>query len=54
MASSWLFNPEAVKAVAEEFTVSDFCERMGPADQPKYDIADYIIEQRLRSTDSQP
>lgn len=27
------------------FTVSDFCERYAPADQPKYDIGDHIISQ---------
>ena len=26
------------------FTVSDFCERNAPADSPKYDIGDYIID----------
>lgn len=31
------------------FHVSDFCERMAPTDQPKYDIADYIIEQRMKN-----
>jgi hypothetical protein len=29
------------------FTVSDFCQRMAPANQPKYDIADYIVEQNM-------
>ena len=24
------------------FTVSDFCERLAPENQPKFDIADYI------------
>ena len=24
------------------FTVSDFCRRMAPDDQPKFDIADYL------------
>ena len=27
------------------FTVSDFCRRMAPADDPKFDIADYIAQQ---------
>lgn len=27
------------------FTVSDFCRRVAPADQPKYDIADYLQQQ---------
>lgn len=30
------------------FTVSDFCRRMAPADKPKYDIADYIIDEHLK------
>ena len=30
------------------FCVSDFCEHVAPADKPKYDIADYIIDKRLR------
>jgi hypothetical protein len=29
------------------FTVSDFCQRMAPENQPKYDIADYIVEQNM-------
>ena len=49
----WQQQIQAMSDMAN-FTVSDFCERMAPADQPKYDIADYIIEQRLRSTDRQP
>ena len=28
------------------FTVSDFCRRMAPDGQPKFDIADYIAQQR--------
>lgn len=28
------------------FTVSDICERQAPADSPKYDIADYLQQQR--------
>ena len=31
------------------FTVSDFCRRKAPADQPKFDIADYIAQQRQAS-----
>ncbi len=31
------------------FTVSDFCLRVAPDDQPKYDIADYIIDQHRRT-----
>ncbi len=31
------------------FTVSDYCEHVAPDDQPKYDIADYIISKRLRA-----
>jgi hypothetical protein len=27
------------------FTVSDFCRRQAPADQPKFDIADYLQQQ---------
>lgn len=27
------------------FTISDFCRRHAPADQPKYDIADYLQQQ---------
>ena len=27
------------------FTVSDFCQRMAPENQPKFDIADYIAQQ---------
>ena len=30
------------------FCVSDFCEQVAPLDKPKYDIADYIIDKRLR------
>ena len=30
------------------FCVSDFCEQVAPVDKPKYDIADYIIDKRLR------
>lgn len=30
------------------FSVSNFCEQVAPADKPKYDIADYIIDKRLR------
>lgn len=29
------------------FTVSDFCRRCAPENQPKYDIADYIQEQNM-------
>lgn len=29
------------------FTVSDFCERAAPDDQPKFDIADYIIQHNM-------
>lgn len=29
------------------FTISDFCKRMAPADQPKFDIADYL-QQHLK------
>lgn len=29
------------------FTISDFCRSHAPEGQPKYDIADYIIEQRM-------
>lgn len=29
------------------FAVSDFCRRVGGQDQPKFDIADYLQEQRL-------
>jgi hypothetical protein len=28
------------------FTVSDFCQRHAPEGQPKFDIADYIQQQR--------
>lgn len=31
------------------FEVSDLCERCAPADEAKYDIADYIISNRLKS-----
>jgi len=27
------------------FTVSDFCQRMAPEGQPKFDIADYLQQQ---------
>lgn len=30
------------------FTVSDFCHRMAPEGQPKFDIADYIVEKRFQ------
>ncbi len=29
------------------FTVSDFCQRMAPEGQPKFDIADFLQEQFL-------
>jgi hypothetical protein len=29
------------------FTVSDFCRRTAPDDQPKFDIADYIAQQHV-------
>jgi hypothetical protein len=29
------------------FVVSDYCRRVAPADQPKYDIADYLVEQNM-------
>lgn len=29
------------------FTVSDFCRRMAPSGQPKFDIADYLQQQRM-------
>ena len=29
------------------FVVSDYCRRVAPADQPKYDIADYLQEQNM-------
>ena len=32
------------------FTVSDFCRQQAPDDQPKFDIADYIQQQRLMSS----
>ena len=30
------------------FAVSDFCRRTAPADKPKYDIADYFLDKRIR------
>lgn len=30
--------------------VSDLCERLAPQDKPKYDIADYIITEKLNNT----
>lgn len=38
----------ATMADLANFVVSDFCRRMAPADQPKFDIADYITQQRER------
>ena len=29
------------------FTMSDFCRRMAPEGQPKFDIADYLQEQHM-------
>lgn len=43
----WTKNISTVKDMAN-FTVSDYCERVAPTDQPKFDIADYIINYRLR------
>ena len=36
---------EKVASMADlaNFTVSDFCRRMAPADQPKFDVADYLV-----------
>lgn len=33
------------------FTVSDICRNVAPADKPKYDIADHIIEKRLKGNE---
>ena len=35
------------------FTVSDFCRRMAPEGQPKFDIADYIVAQRFKPAPSE-
>lgn len=32
------------------FTVSDLCREQAPADNPKYDIADYIIDKKRKET----
>ena len=38
-----------IKSVADlaNFTVSDFCQRMAPEGQPKFDIADYLCQKHL-------
>lgn len=33
------------------FSISDFCRRMAPADKPKYDIADYIIDKHQKGVE---
>ncbi len=40
---------EGISRMADiaNFTVSDFCSRMAPDAQPKYDIADYLQQQRM-------
>lgn len=44
--SDWRQRAESMKDIAC-FYVSDFCEREAPADCPKYDIGDYIVERRM-------
>ena len=47
----WADAVDGMKDLAN-FTVSDFCERMAPADQPKFDIADYIQQERMALVDA--
>ena len=42
----WTQTLQGMKDLAN-FIVSDFCKRIAPDGQPKYDIADYIQQQRL-------
>lgn len=44
---SWKAEAERCQDIAN-FSVSTFCEDAAPADQAKYDIADYIISKRKR------
>ncbi len=39
----------ATMADLANFIVSDFCRRKAPADQPKFDIADYIVQQKAET-----
>lgn len=43
----WKIEIAMMKDIAN-FTVSDFCKRMAPEGQTKYDIADYYIDKRKR------
>ena len=45
--SSWKKTAESLTWLAN-FTVSDFCERMAPEEQKKFDIADYLQQQLLQ------
>ena len=40
----WTFVVSTMSDLAN-FTVSDFCQRMAPEGQPKFDIADYLQQQ---------
>ena len=45
---------ETIGAMADlaNFTVSDFCRRMAPEEQPKFDIADYLQQRLFRPVPS--
>ena len=44
---NWTHEASRMKDIAN-FTISDFCRRIAPKNQPKYDIADYFIDKRKR------
>lgn len=44
----WCTKTEGMADLAN-FTVSDFCRRMAPEDQPKFDIADYLVSQQIQT-----
>ena len=45
----WKETIDTVRDIAN-FIVNDFCQRMAPEDQPKYDIADYFIDRHLKAS----
>ena len=42
----WADSVDGMKDVAN-FAISDFCQRYAPEGQPKFDIADYIQQERM-------
>ncbi len=49
--NEWADTVDGIKDVAN-FAVSDFCQRYAPEGQPKFDIADYIQQERMTLVDA--